>query len=200
MKTLVKQLCTLGICSIIFTQYSCREKYVYRETDVQHTDSVLRLQSDSIARAAAAKPAVDSASRQSDAALVYDVTLDEARLLDLLRAGQDDHGDNRVIAMAKKMTPDQEKVYAQLNDYASRKGIKLSTDTLVDMSFTNEYGTRQWDSAWVSMTGAGYDVTLSRMQMASKISDPELQGILTAAQPLLQQQQSTVHNLGLRAR
>jgi len=118
----------------------------------------------------------------------------QLRMLHADAAGHGTKGPS--AATAKKMLAEESKAFRALDNYIQRKGLQLSADTLMDISYANAYDNHQWDSAWISLVEENHGKMIARCDAAKgQVSDAEVQQMINNTLPVLHNQLATVDDL-----
>src|SRR4051812_33452017 len=173
MKELIKQICILGLCASIGMQTSCKGKRISDAEYAAMSDSVIRARADSIAAAegrgdttgmAAKAAAANSVKHTPEDAFVLDLAKNYTREMEIIRMGAENEGDRRLQLLAKKMLGEYTKMLRSIDGYIGRKGLTFPADTLVDISYANNYNNHEWDSAWVSLIENDHTKMIAQME------------------------------------
>ena len=204
MKKVIKQCCTIGMCAALLAQVACQSKKApYKSPYEPMSDSAILAKADSIARAEGRGDTTGKAAAEAAAVkhtpeerFVLDLATKYIQELEIIRLGAENEGDKRMQLLARKMLGNQKQVLHSLDSYVGRKGLQLSPDTLVDISYANAYNNHEWDSAWVSIIEADHNDMINRFETAkTQVTDPDLQSMINSELPVLHDQLNKVEAL-----
>ena len=168
---------------------SCKgKKYSGASSDEENSDSVTLIRANQIADSftrATAKPdttvRVDTAKILSnpDFAFVHNCIRSNCKQMEVIHFGIVNGFERKIKSSAMKMMPDYVQLNAQLQEYAVRNSVPLSTDTTLDLSYTNSMDGVTWDSTWIALVIRDQTAMQRDLQAAQKvIKDAQLQSIV----------------------
>lgn len=201
MKTLIN---TLIAIAVVAGMQACKERK-FVKTETVNTDSAIIARAnyigDSIAKATA-KPdttnRIDTARilKNPNYAFVHDCYLRNCQQMQIIRYGMVNGFDKKIKLSSKKMMSDYEALRSRLTDYAIRNNIPLSTDTLLDLSYTNSMDGYTWDSTWVDLVLKDQGAMLNDFQQAEKtVNDEQLLSIIKDHVPAINKHLEIAANL-----
>ena len=141
---------------------------------------------------------VDKVKEQLDENFITKTLDDNAEELEWLRAGSKMGTDPELIAIAKRMIPDHEKLEENIRIYATKNNIKLDRDPSDGVKINSKTGT-EWDEEWADKIRDMHRDMVDRFKrVQSKAEDPELKEFATNSLPVLRDHLNMTEKLEAR--